>query len=361
MPFRKSVTDLENFAARRICVIKPSALGDVVQSLPLLSALAHRFPQASISWVIRRDLADLLIGHPDLTEVIPFQRDGSWSAWRQLLGSLSHRRFDLVFDLQGLLRTGIMTLATRAPWRVGLQTAREGSSLACNAIISDTGRNVAANARYWRVAEVLGVGNHPIDVQIPMSTLDEAWAKQELSRLPRPVMAIHVGAGWETKRWPAEKFAEVAARFSGSVVVVGTNSERPLATRVVERVVHNGHAALNLAGQTSLKQLGALLRSVDLVVSNDSGPMHLAAALGTSVVGIFTCTSSILSGPIHLESNPVRHELVSTQVHCAASYCKTCPHTAAAHHACFAELSVDRVWQAIERILHQLPSNLKSA
>jgi ADP-heptose:LPS heptosyltransferase len=103
---------------------------------------------------------------------------------------------------------------------------------------------------------------------------------------------------------------------------------------------------LNFAGETTLKQLAALLGAADAIVSNDSGPMHLAAAMGTPVVGIFTCTSPILSGP-----DGANHELLSTAVPCAASYHKTCPLRGPSHLACLAEVPVDRVWNALQRVL----------
>src|SRR5579859_7860643 len=121
MAFRISSTQLLEIDARRICLIKPSALGDVVQTLPLVGILRRRFPTATLSWVVRRDLADLVTGHPDLTEIIPFHRDGTWRESGQLLRLLKQRRFDLVFDLQGLFRTGVMTFATGAAVRVGLE------------------------------------------------------------------------------------------------------------------------------------------------------------------------------------------------------------------------------------------------
>src|SRR5579872_6334211 len=151
MPFRVSASHLLESNAQHICLIKPTALGDVVQTLPLLGMLRRRFPTAAISWVIRRSFADLLAGHPDLTEVIPFHRSGSWREGLQLFRLLRNRRFDLVFDLQGLFRTGIMTLATRATLRVGLEAAREGASLAYNCVLADSGREVPAHIRYWRV------------------------------------------------------------------------------------------------------------------------------------------------------------------------------------------------------------------
>ena len=123
-------------------------------------------------------------------------------------------------------------------------------------------------------------------------------------------------------------------------------SERQAGERIIAATAGSPKSALNLAGQTTLKQLTVLLREADLLVTNDSGPMHLAAAVETPVLGIFTCTNPVLSGP-----EGALHELVSTGVSCAAGYHKTCPFGGSSHLACMAELSVDRVWSAVVRIL----------
>lgn len=348
MPRALSAKRFRDFDARRICIIKPSALGDVVQSMPLLGALRHRFPKAEISWVINRELSDLLIGHPQLTEIIPFDRHGSIRDAFRLLRTLHQRDFDLVFDLQGLLRTGLMTFATRAGVRVGLETAREGANLACNYVLPETGRDVPAYARYWRVAEMFGWGHLPRTLDFPQTAADLSWVSACLKGLPRPILAIHPGARWATKRWPAERFAEVARRavksLAGTVLVVGSRSEQSLGAEIVASVEQGGGRAVNLAGETNLKQLAGVLQSVDLLLSNDSGPMHLAAELGTPVVGVFTCTSPVLSGPAGKH-----HELVATTVSCAAGYHKTCPHRGTDELACLREISVERVWAAVAR------------
>jgi ADP-heptose:LPS heptosyltransferase len=115
---------------------------------------------------------------------------------------------------------------------------------------------------------------------------------------------------------------------------------------IIEAARSQNRPAINLAGETTLKQLAVLMGAAEAVVSNDSGPMHLAAAMGTPVVGIFTCTSPILSGPAGSS-----HELISTAVPCAASYHKRCPLHGPSHLACLAEVPVDRVWNALLRIL----------
>lgn len=351
-------TQLASKSPERICVIKPSALGDVVQSLSLLPVLKARFPGASITWVINRELSDLVSGHPCVSEVLPFDRRGGWREWSRLLTELRSRRFDMVFDLQGLLRTGVMTLATRAPIRVGLQTAREGSALTTNCVIPDSSKTVPAHARLWRIAEVLELGDAPKQPQVIVSNADRDWATKILASLPRPVIAVHPGARWETKRWPVENFSTLISRSTevrgGSTIILGSKGEQPDAERLHQQLrdQFTGPATglqpviLNLAGATTLKQLAALLGRVDFVVSNDSGPMHLAAGLGTPTLGLFTCTSAARSGPAGTQ-----HELVSTTVSCAASYCKRCPHQGRAHLACLTELNVDRVEHALQRLV----------
>jgi len=352
---RFHASDFSELQPRRICLIKPSALGDVVQTLPLLNVLKQRFPDAEISWVINRELRDMVDGHPALFESIPFERRGGWSAWVSLLKVLRQRRFDLVIDLQGLLRTGVMTVATGAVVRVGLQTAREGSRFTLNCVVPDTVREMPAHARYWRLAEFLGLGDSPRETFIATSEADQTWAATQLNQLPRPIFAVHPGARWETKRWPVAKFAELMTRAhqacSGSVLILGSKAERPDAELLEQDLSkRSGFTQLpwvvNLAGQSTLKQLSALLSGVDFAISNDSGPMHLAAGLCVPTLGLFTCTSALRSGP-----PGDQHEMVSTTVACAAGYHKTCPHRGEGHLACLNELDVERVWAALRRLV----------
>ena len=344
--------DLHGLTARRICVIKPSALGDVIQTLPILGPLRARFPEATVSWVINKGLAGLIDGHPGIDELIPFNRGGRLREWGQLLRRLRGGRFDLVLDLQGLLRTGVMTWATGAAVRVGLQTAREGSARACTHIVDGTSRGVPARSRAWRALEALGA---PTDLApstaVPLQPADRAWAAGKLKALPGPRLAVCPGARWETKRWPATKFADLALKaheeFGAAVVVLGSPDERHLCIDVEERLRRSMPEAfvMNLGGGTTLRQLAAIIEACTWAVTNDSGPLHLADAVGTPAVGLFTCTSPWLSGPA-----PERHELLSTRATCAAGYHKTCPLKGAMKHHCHAELEVDRAVLALRRL-----------
>lgn len=339
---------LSKLDVRRICIIKPSALGDVVQSLPVLPLLRLRFPDSHLAWVINQELSDLVSGHPALNAVIPFDRHGGLSDWWRLLRQLRASRFDMVIDLQGLFRTGIMCLATAAPLRIGLQTAREGSGLTCHHILRDTSTQVPAHRRVWRLAEELGLGDLTPETDINIPNTDRAWAAKVRANSSGPLLVIQPGTRWQTKQWPIRHFAEVARRamkqLGMSVIVIGSRNENADAQGLVDlvkQVMPRGDIR-SLAGKTSIKQLAALLQQAELVLSNDSGPLHLAAGLGTPVVGVFTCTSPIRSGP---PGN--HHQLVSTHLPCAGSYCKKCPQRGVGYLACFEELTPERVWQAV--------------
>ncbi|MGH7199074.1 MAG: glycosyltransferase family 9 protein, partial [Planctomycetaceae bacterium] len=167
-------------------------------------------------------------------------------------------------------------------------------------------------------------------------------------------IAVHAGARWRTKRWPVEKFAVIAAkaarRFGGTTLIVGTADERPLAAqlRFLLRKFVPAAPVRDLTGRTTLPQLAAVLDAADVLVSNDSGPMHLAAGLGTPVVGVFTCTSPLRSGP-----PPHGHELLTTNLSCAACYRRRCRYRGKKHMACLEEISTDRVWEAVVRLMER--------
>ena len=348
----RSSPSLDRLHPQSILVIKPSALGDVVQSLPLLPALRKRFPAARISWVINSDLANLLEHHPLIDELITYERHGSLRAWLGLLGRLRQCRFDLVLDLQGLLRTGLMTAATGASLKIGIEAAREGSWLSCHQLVPGTRRGEPAHQIYARVTEFIG-GRYVADqVHVTPDNDDHAVVDSLLRRAREQKLAVQPGAKWVTKRWPVERFADVtvraAERFGLTPVVLGSPSERPLCEQL-EQLVRQRNSSIrcvNLAGATTLRQLAVVLKSCAISITNDSGPMHLAAAVGTPVVSVFLCTDSVRSGP-----TGDQHELVSTRVSCNGSYRRKCPHFGDRHMACMHELDTERVWSAVLRLM----------
>lgn len=341
------VIDLEK-PPERIAFIKPSALGDIVHSLPVLTALRNRFPAAHIAWIVNSSYAPLLAGHPDLNEIIPFERGAIRSgllqggvSFARLLRDLRKRRFDLAVDLQGLLRTGVMTMATRARTRIGLASAREGAAICYTHCIDDRAGATHAVERYWRVAEALGESSYKA-FHVPIQADARAWARERLFFFPRPWLAFGVGSRWLTKRWPPGHFAELARRaherFGGTAVFVGAPEEAELADQAAARLAG---PVCRLTGKTTLPQLVGVLSEVDAMIANDTGPLHLAVALGRPVVAPYTCTLSERTGPYGQ-----MERAVSTSIWCRGSYVKSC-----ARMECMAELTPDRLWPALEAIL----------
>jgi lipopolysaccharide heptosyltransferase I len=351
---------LTEYPARRIALIKPSALGDIVHSLPVLSALRRRYPHAHITWVVNRSYQPLLADHPDLDATLPFDRSairGGFLAavvgYGRFFQLLRREKFDLVIDLQGLLRTGLMSLATRAPRRVGLDSAREGARWFYTDVIRGADiHTLHAVDRYWMVVEALGGEPGPKQFHVPLSTAARKWAEEQLDPLPRPWLMLGVGARWQTKRWPPLHFAlltrRAMERFGGSAVFVGGSDETPLAQAVQTRL---SSATLDLTGKTTLPQLAAVLARADVMIANDTGPLHLAVALGRPVVAPYTCTRVRRTGPYGYEENAVE-----TRVWCQGSYLKQCERL-----ECMAELTPDRLWPILEGILQQWQQNRLSA
>jgi len=335
---------------RRVALVKPSALGDIIHALPVLEAVRIACPDARISWIVNRSLEPLVAGHPLLHETIAFDRSmfrgGLWKGiglaaefWK----SLRQRRFDLTIDLQGLARSGLMTLATAAPVRIGLSTSREGSRRAYTHVVpvDEVGIPHAVD-RLWQVAHALGVGDLPVRFRVPVRAEEVAGANAELEGLPRPWVVVSPGARWMTKRWRARHFGEIARRihaeFGGTILLTGSPDEADLAAEVLAPLTG---PAIDLIGRTPLPRLIALLSRADLTIGNDSGPLHLAAALGRRVVAPYTCTSIERHGP-----RGERVRALATAVACRASYLRTCPNM-----VCMDELTPERLWPTVRESL----------
>lgn len=350
---------LDALNPRRIVLIKPSALGDIVQALPVLAILRQRFPKAHISWVVNRGYVSLLEGHPHLNDIIPFDRsvwNRGWyhglTATLRFCRQVRQRHFDLAIDLQGLLRSGIITGATGAPVRIGLSSSREGAAWFYTQVLKDHRETEHAVDRYWRVAEALGMGAEPKRFILPVNEKAEDATHDLLKGLPRPWIAVSVGSRWLTKRWPPSHFHDLLRRAAlssgGSAIFVGSPDEATLADLTAANLPMG---VRNLAGKTTLPQLTSILRQCDAMISNDSGPLHLAVALGVPIVAPYTCTKVKRNGPFGQEAHAVE-----TTVSCAGSYVRRCD---TLH--CMDELTPHRLWPVLEGILSQWQRNRLSA
>jgi lipopolysaccharide heptosyltransferase I len=351
---------LQHYEARRIAIIKPSALGDIVHSLPVLTALRRRYPEAFIAWVVNRSYEDLLRGHPDLDATLPFDRGAAragllaaFETYAEFFRAFRGCRFDLVIDLQGLFRSALMAASSSATRRVGLSTAREGAAWFYTDVVPVADFNaIHAVDRYWLVAEAFGVGDRPKCFRVPLSEGARRWASDLLCECPRPWLVLAVGSRWMTKRWLPEHFATLASQaqalVGGTVLFVG-NGDDTLPSQVAAAKL-SGPVRV-LTGRTSLPQLAALLACADVMLANDTGPLHLAAALGRPVVAPYTCTKVLLNGPYGQEATAVE-----SKIWCQGRYLKRCDRL-----ECMVELKPDRLWPVLKGILHTWQSNSLSA
>ncbi len=326
----------------RILIIKPSSLGDVTHAMPVVPLLRRRWPEAHISWIVAPACVGLLEGMSGLDEVIVFDRRRLGTAWRNPAAGLDlirfkrdlrRRQFDLVIDFQGLFRSGWMTWQTRAAVRVGFRAAREFAWLFYTDRIAVKPIAQHAIDRYLTIVQALGCPTSPLEYPFPVTPADRQHIGTALGGVQR--FAVHLpGANWLTKRWPVEHFAQLATELDKRYRLASVIAGGPEIADLAMRIPH----AINLAGKTTLPQLVALLDRADLVVANDSGPMHIAAALNRPLVAIFGPTNPVLTGPYRRLDSVVRSDIACSP--CYSRRCRDC--------RCLSELGVEKVLAIVE-------------
>ena len=309
----------------RILIIKPSSLGDIIHALPTVHLIRRRYPQAHLAWLVNTAFASLLKNCPVIDEIIPFPRH-ELRQLPALVRRLRRNQYDLVVDLQGLLRSGLLAALTGAPRRVGLSDSREGARLFHNEIV--TVPRLHAVDRYLRTVHQLGGEAGPVEFPLGLApTLQsEGW------------IGVNASARWPTKLWGDDKFAELIRQLPRDrIILTGSTAE-------ADRIGRLAQGCRNLAGQTDLFELAEWYRRCAVVVTNDSGPMHLAAAVGTPVVAIFGPTDPALTGPYG-----VGHTVLRVDLPCAPCFQDRC--TNLDSMACMNGVSVTEVLRAVQKFV----------
>lgn len=297
---------------RSILIVRPSALGDVCRTVPVLASLRRAYPEARIDWLIQDSFIDAIWHHPALTEAIPFARkDLGRSLSRlnpgpllKLLSKLRANHYDLVLDCQGLARSGFLTWATGARRRVGYSDARELSWLALN-------RRIKAPASMHTVDRMLelvrGIGIDPVsDMRLYTGPHERAWVERITRATANGAASAAASyailaptSRWPAKRWPADRFARVAESLLStfnSVILVGGPNEQDQIIPLIELSSRNAKV-INLVGHTSVAQLMALIQSSSLVIANDSAALHMAVGFDRPSIALFGPTATQLVGP----------------------------------------------------------------
>ncbi len=286
----------------RLLIVKTSSIGDVLHALPLAQALKETHPALVLGWVVRARCADILRGNPSLDHLYVVPDKPSLRDLWVLRKTLHAARYSVALDLQGLLLSGMLTWLSGARVRVGWNRNREGNALfLTHPIVPGKDATRHEIDALFGFADVLGI--HPAHESYPaqsyLAAQDRTWAGEHLAGLPHPLVALNVGASRAYKRWPLEHWAALADGLShrgAGLVFVGDKADAALAAQVRALMTSRG-PAVDLAGQTSLRALASVLAACDLVVSADTGPMHLAVAVGTPVVALFGGTDPRRHGP----------------------------------------------------------------
>jgi lipopolysaccharide heptosyltransferase II len=300
----------------KILILKPSSLGDVVQALPVLRLIKSQHRQADVWWWIDEGLAPLLEGDPDLAGIVHFRRRrwGKPRHWPEMIRAvveLRRQRFDWVIDLQCLARTGAIAWLANGRLLVGLDEVREGSRGFYDLIVRRPSYHTHATDWYLGVLPPLGV---PVSMDFDWLPERRGAAEAVRQKWPRGSerwIAIQPGARWLNKRWPVEHFAALTRLLATRApdlrfAIMGGNEDRALGAQILAAVPER---SLDLTGQLSLSEMIEWLRRCDLMLTNDTGPMHVAAALRKPVVGLFGPTTPSRTGPYGQAAFALNHPL----------------------------------------------------
>ena len=348
---------------RSILIVKLSAIGDVVHTLPFLEVIRENFPKARIDWVVEETSSQIIEDHPAIDHVIVSQRT-SWQKqlfrmWecstaligiREFLGQLRAQTYDLVIDLQGLFKSALLLGLSRGRRKIGPSWGKEGSRFFLTEPPFFIEPDLHAVEKYLKAAEFLGCDRTSWSGDIPIRETDKKTIEKffhDNGIEGKVLVAINPIAKWATKLWELEKFSALADKLqkelSCKLVFTGSRQDREEVSRIIQGM---DEAPLNLTGQTNLKELAYLYSRCQLLISTDTGPMHLGAAMGCPVVALFGPTAPWRTGPYGPGHTVIRQEMV----------CSPCLKKKCEDLRCMRDITVDRVFRAVEQKL-DLPNS----
>ena len=339
---------------KNILVVKLSAIGDVIHALPVSYAIKERFPEAHLTWVVEKPAYPILEGNPYIDDIILFEKAKFRSAGGFLheIGPfrrrLRARSYDASLDLQGLFKSAAIVWNAGARQRVGTANMREGAHLVSRPIRGAHAEGHIVE-RYLDVARALGCTVDEVRFPVAVSERDRAAAETLLLREGvqegRTFVAFAIGANWPNKRWPAAHFAALADRLYRAhyvpVLVGGGRLDETLAQDIMAA---SEIPPVNLVGRTNLKQLAHIFTRAALVLGGDTGPVHLAAGLGTPTVMLMGPTDANRNGPYGQQENAIEVDRP-----CRACWKRACPKGLDCLAAITPEMAVERMRPLLSR------------
>lgn len=317
---------------RRILFVLLGAIGDVTRALPLAVRLKAAWPECHLTWAVEPASKSLVLNHPAVDRVVVFERSGGVPAYRRFLAELKSESYDITLDLQRHLKSGFTAWQSRAPRRIGFhrRNSREANWLFQTEHIAPVDHFLAKTEQFQLFGDLLGLPRQnglDFGLEVPGNTLEE-WR----TRIYGDGAAADNGVGfllgstWPSRIWPVSHFValarELARRNRCRIVLIGGPADQSMARKVEASLVDDlpPGTVVNLAGGTTLRQLAEIFRVLQLAVGADSGPMHIASAVGLPVISLWGPTSPRRSAPYKNE-----HLVLQSAIGCAPCYRRTCP------------------------------------
>ncbi len=345
----------------KILIVKLSAIGDVIHTLPSLNAIKRHYPDAHITWLIEEAASSLIVEHEALYRVIISKRK-KWvkgifgssclkniKETYQFLKELRDTKYDLIIDFQGLLKSATLIALARGKRKTGFDKGMEHmeySYIFLNERIPPVNMDNHALLRNLMLINALGIKSKEIEYKLPVSFYTHKITDELLERHgikdARLLVAINPVAKWITKLWDNRKFALLADRliekYNASVIFTGSQSDRSTIDNILSGM---SYGAVNLAGETTLKTLAALYEKTKFLISTDTGPMHMAAAIDTPVIALFGPTAPWRTGPFG-----AKHKILRSGPYCSPCFKRHC-----STKDCMNQISVEQVMDAVSSIL----------
>lgn len=328
---------------QKLLIIKPSSLGDIIHSLPFLNAIKEAYPHCEVHWVVAKPFDVVLDKHPKIARLWVIDKDrwrlpfGIFRALRDLLRlrkEFKRERFEVAVDLQGLLRSAVICYISQASRKIGFSTSRECSSIFYSELVQ-VDMNTHAVTRNMQVAKHLGI--ECLDVKFPLPEYPQSEFVKEVVKQYSPFVVLVPGARKPANQWMPERFAEVAKRLPIPSLIIGSKADISIA-KSIESLSQG--KAVSICGQTSLTDLFGIVKSATCVISNDTGPLHIAVALDKPVVAIFGPANPARTGPFSSDAVVLKSTLP-----CAPCYKRHCD-----KRTCLKEITVQDVTQAVEKL-----------
>lgn len=280
-----------------ICILRLSAIGDVCHTLAVIQSIQRHYPNAEISWIIGKTEASLMKDIPNVT-LIPYDKKTGWKGIFTIWKTLSHKRFDFLLNLQTAFRASMLSLGIKADKKIGFNKdrAREAQWLFTNQKVEMTNSPHVLDGQMM-FAKAIGVSDLSVSWHLPVSEEDLHYSSQ-LIDITRKNVLIAPCSSKKEKDWLPERYAEIAnwlMKQNINVLVAGSPSQYEMETAAnIQQLAPN---CQNIAGKTTLKQLAGVIRQVDLVISSDSGPAHIATTQNTPVIGLYAIHNPRRTGP----------------------------------------------------------------